>query len=460
MAENIYDVKVGDRLTPEQIVEAAGGNRDPRPLGNETITIAESKVSDTQNQEAIDGSEESIEESRDFKYPLTLSRSYPARIVFTAVKVEGVDLGGPIGELFESLKEGYEGITEFISKIPEFISNIPDRAREFSDEVTMGDFAGMLAGDDDSIDRVRNAVSGRRQESTTASVGDEKSSGTESLKKSRVGSNFQTFENKGPGDAVGSVTLPLQRDLRYSDLAQYETANLGAFGGALEAGLQGQNPFDGATSNSQQITSTGAALAAQALARGAGEMLGGTIGAGANAISKMGQGKTALLTKGIGTASIVGAVALRNSLSGLGPAVKSATRITSAPNQRTLFQQVGIRTFVFTFKMIANNRAEAQEVKNIVKFFRQELYPEKILVGESGIPLAYKFPNMFEIDIKNRYGDNPAFKIQRCYLRDVQTSFNSAATGMHQDGNFVEVDISLSFQEITALHKQQIRDGF
>ena len=444
MAENIYDVKVGDRLTPEQIVEAAGGNRDPRPLGNETITIAESKVSDTQNQEAIDGSEESIEESRDFKYPLTLSRSYPARIVFTAVKVEGADVAEQIGELFGSLKEGSEGITEFIS-------NIPDRFREVFAEVTE---------DDPSIYRVRDAVSGRQQESTTASVGDEKSSGTESLKKSRVGSNFQTFENKGPGDAVGSVTLPLQRDLRYSDLAQYETANLGAFGGALEAGLQGQNPFDGATSNSQQITSTGAALAAQALARGAGEMLGGTIGAGANAISKMGQGKTALLTKGIGTASIVGAVALRNSLSGLGPAVKSATRITSAPNQRTLFQQVGIRTFVFTFKMIANNRAEAQEVKNIVKFFRQELYPEKILVGESGIPLAYKFPNMFEIDIKNRYGDNPAFKIQRCYLRDVQTSFNSTATGMHQDGNFVEADISLSFQEITALHKQQIRDGF
>lgn len=140
--------------------------------------------------------------------------------------------------------------------------------------------------------------------------------------------------------------------------------------------------------------------------------------------------------------------------------MKSATRITSAPNQRTLFQQVGIRTFVFTFKMIANNREEAQEVKNIVKFFRQELYPEKILIGESEIPLAYKFPNMFEIDIKNRYGDNPAFKIQRCYLRDVQTSFNSTATGMHEDGNFVEVDISLSFQEITALHKQQIRDGF
>ena len=59
-------------------------------------------------------------------------------------------------------------------------------------------------------------------------------------------SYFQTYENKGGGERVGSVTLPLQRDLRYSDLAQYETANLGLVGGALEGAMQGQNPFAGA----------------------------------------------------------------------------------------------------------------------------------------------------------------------------------------------------------------------
>ena len=59
-------------------------------------------------------------------------------------------------------------------------------------------------------------------------------------------SYFQTYENKGGGERVGSVTLPLQRDLRYSDLAQYETANLGLAGGALEGAMQGQNPFAGA----------------------------------------------------------------------------------------------------------------------------------------------------------------------------------------------------------------------
>jgi hypothetical protein len=76
------------------------------------------------------------------------------------------------------------------------------------------------------------------------------------------------------------------------------------------------------------------------------------------------------------------------------------------------------------------------------------------------VPLGYKFPNMFEIDIKNRFGENPAFKIQRCYLRDIQTSFNATAAGMHTDGQFIEVDISLSFQEIVALDKAKVREGY
>lgn len=370
----------------------------------EEVLIAEETATDSQNEEAVDGSQESIEESRDFKYPLTISKSYPARIIFRAVKLEGVDIAEKVGDLY---KKGSSAFSE------------------------------LLGGVIDSFNP---------QEATTSSVADATVSPEqqEEIQQSENtnSSYFKSFENKSPGTTVGTVTLPLMRDLRYSDLAQYETANLGMVGGALEGALQGQSPFSGALSNGQ-LTSTASALAASVVAKGAGEVIGAAIGSS------------------FGTAgAIVGASALGGTLEGLSPAVRSASRIASAPNQRTLFQQVGIRNFAFVFKMVANNYAEAEEVRNIVKFFRQELYPEKINLGESGVPLAYKFPNVFEIDIKNKWGNNPAFKIQRCYLRDVQTSFNSTASGMHFDGNFVEVDISLSFQEIVTLHKEKIRDGF
>lgn len=377
----------------------------------EEVVIAEEKSTEDVNREATDPSEESQEESRNFKYPLTLSKSFPATIKFTAVKTEGVDISEKIGKLFNYLSEKTSNPVESLAGTAE--DGMTERG-------TIGNTVLRSQNGESLTDILFETEEGEAQQA----------------------SYFQTYENKGGGERVGSVTLPLQRDLRYSDLAQYETANLGLVGGALEGAMQGQNPFAGASSNGQ-LLSTASALAAAAIAKGAGEVLGAAIG---SAFGSAG--------------AVVGASALGDTMGGLSPAVRSATRIASAPNQRTLFQQVGIRSFAFTFKMVANSHEEALEVRNIVKFFRQELYPEKIPLGDSGVPLAYKFPNMFEIDIKNNYGENPAFKIQRCYLRDVQTSFNSTGTGMHWDGNFVEVDISLAFQEIVTLDKEKIRGGF
>ena len=377
----------------------------------EEVVIAEEKSTEDVNREATDPSEESQEESRNFKYPLTLSKSFPATIKFTAVKTEGVDIAEKIGKLIGETKDA----------LVDAVQSVGETSYRYATGISEGGASGLAA--------VARA--------TKARVETEKG-------EAQQASYFQTYENKGGGERVGSVTLPLQRDLRYSDLAQYETANLGLAGGALEGAMQGQNPFAGAMSDGGgRLLSTASALAASAIAKSAGELLGGVAG------SKFGA-----------SGAVVGAAVLGDTMDGLSPAVRSATRIVSAPNQRTLFQQVGIRSFAFTFKMVANSHEEALEVRNIVKFFRQELYPEKIPLGDSGVPLAYKFPNMFEIDIKNNYGENPAFKIQRCYLRDVQTSFNATGTGMHWDGNFVEVDISLAFQEIVTLDKEKIRGGF
>lgn len=366
----------------------------------EEVELASKRVPDTENVDATNPSTEAVEEFRRYRYPLTLSQNYPARIIFKAVKVDGVDIAKNIGDTFTSLIE------------------------------KANDFALKITGES-----LTSSVADEKVPEETAQVIEE----AENQSKAAV----QSYENNQGGKVVGIVELPLQRDLRFSDNAQYETANLGILGGALEQGLRGQNAFAGATRNGQ-LVSTASALAAAAVAKGAGEVAGALIG-------KLAAGNAG---------AVLGVSALGGAFEGLSPGVRSATRIASAPNQRTLFQQVNIRSFAFTFKMIANNAQEAQEIKNIVKFFRQELYPEKIALGESGVPLAYKFPNMFEIQVRNKNGVNPAFDIQRCYLRDIQTSFNSTASGMYNDGSFVEVDISLAFQEIVALDKQKIRDGY
>jgi len=251
---------------------------------------------------------------------------------------------------------------------------------------------------------------------------------------------IQTYENKGVGTQIGSVTLPLQRPLRYSDVAQYEGASLGIIGGLANDVLSGNNPFEGISSNGK-LKSTAGALAAQVVARGLGSVAGATIGS----------------VGGIGGA-ILGGIAGSNTGEQLGGATKNATRISSAPNFRTLFNHVDIRNFSFDFKMIATSKEESVAINNIIKLFRQELYPEKIPLGATGLPFAYKFPNVFEIEVKNRFDNTMGFKFQRCYLRNVQTVFNETATGVYDDGNFIEVSITLDFVEIVALDKQKIRD--
>jgi len=254
-----------------------------------------------------------------------------------------------------------------------------------------------------------------------------------------------SYENNTGGTPYGSVTLPLQIALRYNDVVTYSSQSLGVIGGSAEGAMTGQNPFAGATKGDGSLATGASALVAQTIAKNVGSIVGAAAGLGFG-------GK--LVGAGLG------AVAGSNVGEGLGNAVKSATRVASAPNLRTLFDNVPIREFSFDFELVANSEEESKAIKDIIKFFRQELYPEKIPLGTSGIPLAYKFPNVFEIEVQNRYGQNPEFKIQRCYLRSVITSFNEVARGMFVDGNFVSANISVAFTEIVALDKQKIRAGY
>ena len=166
----------------------------------EEVVIAEEKSTEDVNREATDPSEESQEESRNFKYPLTLSKSFPARIIFTAVKTEGVDISEKIGKLFNYLSEKTSNPVESLAGTAE--DGMTERG-------TIGNTVLRSQNGESLTDILFETEEGEAQQA----------------------SYFQTYENKGGGERVGSVTLPLQRDLRYSDLAQYETANLGLVGG-------------------------------------------------------------------------------------------------------------------------------------------------------------------------------------------------------------------------------------
>ena len=136
--------------------------------------------------------------------------------------------------------------------------------------------------------------------------------------------------------------------------------------------------------------------------------------------------------------------------------ISSGTGITANPHKRSLFRDVAIRNFTFTFLLSPSTSAEATAINNIVKFFRINAYPEKIGVG-----LAYKFPTTF--NIKMFYGGKvmeDAPKILPCYLTSVNTVFNPRSSSFFKDGRFNETQLSLNFMEERPLDKKEIEAGF
>lgn len=366
----------------------------------ERIVIAKETAEPEENISEVEPTQDELDGARNYKYPLTMEQEgFPSKIIFKVIKVEGADV-------FEKT-----GITKLYAPIADALDRLTGEKASVSEENLDTQEAKKIVEDSN-------------------------------IKKSELVS----YENNTGGEELGRVTLPLQVGLKYNDVANYNSqASLGVIGAAAESALNGQNPFAGATDNMGNITSAAKALVSQSVAKNIGSVLGVTAG---------------LTLGGKAQGAVVGSVAGANVGEGLGAGVTSATRVTSAPNFRTLFKDVQMRSFSFDFKMIANNREESRAIRDIIKFFRQELYPEKIALGTSGVALAYKFPNMFEIEVKNRFGQNPGFKFQRCYLQNVSTSFNETTQAMFVDGSFIEASISLQFIEIVALDKQKIRAGY
>lgn len=364
------------------------------------IVIAKETAEPEENISETEPTLDDLDRARNYKFPLTMEQEgFPSKIIFKAIKVEGVDV-------FEKT-----GITKLYDNIKSGIDRLTGENASVSEENVEPEEADKIIEDS-------------------------------KIKKTELVS----YENNTGGEEVGRVTLPLQVSLKYSDVANYNTTTgLGVIGAAAESALNGQNPFAGATDNAGNLTSAASRLVSQSVAKNLGSVLGAAAGF---ALGGKAQG------------AVVGGVAGSNIGEGLGNAVTSATRVASAPNLRTLFQNVPMRNFTFDFKLVANNREESQVIRDIIKFFRQELYPEKIPLGTSGVPLAYKFPNMFEIEVKNRFGQNPGFKFQRCYLQNVSTTFNETTPAMFVDGSFLEASISLTFTEIVTLDKQKVRAGY
>ena len=261
----------------------------------------------------------------------------------------------------------------------------------------------------------------QQQVEKLAQIADDSKKTKEALGKTLQGIKYELSKSA----PVVDIYMPLQ--VVFNDMMQYDTTNLGVIGGAA---------FEAFSQGGVNLSS-----AMQGLLNGLSDVFGFLKGG---------------LEGDAGRLAAIRAAKFVPS-SGFQTAVSLAVQRTLNPNTRALFKGVNLREFTFTFKMIANSRSEAAEVEKIVHHFRREAYPESIDI--QGFPVGFKFPNVFSIQFTHRGQESRLPRIERCFLRNVQTSYNSTSAAYHSDGQPNEVDITLNFVEIRTLSKKDIDEG-
>lgn len=181
-------------------------------------------------------------------------------------------------------------------------------------------------------------------------------------------------------------------------------------------------------------------------AAGYGTMDLGLIGAGMNADNLQ---ASDLVARGAQAGTLVDA---QFGSLGVGAATGGAAALQQGiainPYTDTTFTNTNIRSFGFTFKLVSESADEADMASIIENVFRKYLYPEK--TGAASL----KYPAKFDITFYNGGNINKYMpKILPAYLVNFNTVYNSTTNAFHEDGQPVEIDLTLTFQETRPLQR-------
>ena len=390
-----------------------------------------------------------LSDRADLKYPLeTEGGAYQARVQFRMYKVQ-LAQDGNSQKAFSKIStdniKGSGSVAKSVDKKNEFL--VDDFSElNYGNPGVGNDLSGTPAagfGNPGTGNEINAAASGPQATTADTSLSGLTRSGGSTFKKKiqdiQNSDEVKFLGNKLSGKLVPQlvqgapiVDMYFPLTMQFNDNAQYDNASLGALGAGVEDAVQ----------------------------RG--------VGALEAAISEAGKSFTSIIDVATGndqlgeTAFKLGAARAIDKVSLLSTGVANALTLQNRaiinPNIRSLFRGVGLREFTFQFKMIARSQREAEEVRRIVKHFRQEMYPDAYTVGNADI--GFKFPNMFEITFNyNGFPNKNIPKIHLCYLRNVSTTINPTGGAMRRDGSPNEIDLTLSFVEYKTLKKDDVRLG-
>ena len=129
------------------------------------------------------------------------------------------------------------------------------------------------------------------------------------------------------------------------------------------------------------------------------------------------------------------------------------------PNLELLLESPELRSFEFAFKMSARSKSEANQIKKIIRFFKQGMS-----VKRSKSSLFVVTPNLFKIRYLTDDGfDHPSIgRIKKCALMAINTEYTPDGTYMtfdDEDRTMTSYQIQMTFKELEPLTEDDYTAG-
>ena len=124
------------------------------------------------------------------------------------------------------------------------------------------------------------------------------------------------------------------------------------------------------------------------------------------------------------------------------------------PDMELLFTAPTLRAFQFSFKMSPRDADEKDEIKKIIRTFKQNMAPTN-----EGVEYL-KTPNVFELQYKSGTENQPFLnRFKTCALTDMSVNYtgeNVYAT--YNDGAPISMIMNLTFKELTPIYSSDYTD--
>ena len=119
------------------------------------------------------------------------------------------------------------------------------------------------------------------------------------------------------------------------------------------------------------------------------------------------------------------------------------------PNMELLFNGPSLRNFNFTFKIMPRSADEAEEVKQIIRFFKKGMSAK---AGAGGLFL--KTPNVFELRYRKGTGEHPFLnKFKQCFMENISVNYTGDGVyTTYEGGEPVSMEMTLAFKELAPIY--------